>query len=123
MIKKIYKLKTEDYKLPFKSIYNGDLLNIRIHTTHTPSFVFDGAVKVYNRYGVNINNKVDKSAVERNRMRRIIFKILKDKEAQKVNQSHLLLSNKNNLYIIILKKIINKEDIRKLKDEINIILC
>ena len=123
MIKKIYKLKTEDYKLPFKSIYNGDLLNIRIHTKNTTPFVFDGVVKVYNRYGVNINNKVNKSAVERNRMRRISFKILKDKEIQKVNQSHLLLSNKNNLYIIILKKIINKENIEKLKDEINIILC
>ncbi len=118
MIKKIYKLKTEDYKLPFKSIYNGEFLNVRIHLYNT----FSNTTSPYSRFGVNINKRVSKSAVGRNRIKRLVYDILSTSNIIHIKESlKNTTNNKTKLYIIILKKVIDKNNIEKLKEELKCI--
>ena len=107
MIKKIYKLKTEDFKKPFKNIYNGAYFNIRAHNTSDNKL--KQKLNQSSRYAVIINKKVDKRAVIRNSLKRQIFKILKDKE---------ILSKETKLYMINVKRMFNKENLEDIQKEL-----
>ena len=114
MIKKIYKLKTEDFKKPFKNIHNGAYFNIRVHNNVESDLA--------SRYAVIINKKIDKRAVTRNSLKRQIFKILKDQETEnKEIQNHnlsLIKLKEAKLYMINVKRMFNKESLEYIQKEL-----
>ena len=121
MIKKIYKLKTEDYKLPYKNIYNGEFLNIRVHIYNDKNIdIINSKTNNHNRYGININKKISSKSVNRNRMRRIIFNLLKEIEQQKKENNNGIKKENNSIYILILKKTININNLEKIKEELKV---
>ena len=107
MIKKIYKLKTEDFKKPFKNIHNGAYFNIRVHNNVESDLA--------SRYAVIINKKVDKRAVTRNSLKRQIFKILKDQEIQNPSLTEL---KETKLYMINVKRMFGKENLEDVQKEL-----
>ena len=118
MIKKIYKLKTEDFKKPFKNIYNGAYFNIRAHNTSDNKL--KQKLNQSSRYAVIINKKVDKRAVTRNSLKRQIFKILKDQETRnkEIQNPSLTELKETKLYMINVKRMFNKENLEDIQKEL-----
>ncbi len=113
MIKKILKLKTVDFNKMYKNLYNGDFLNIKVHYLQNIKEILNNVNKVENRYGVVISKKISKSAVQRNKIKRLLFFILQEKIKIKTDTE-----NKYTLYMIKVKKSFNKENLNKIKEEI-----
>ena len=132
MIKKIYKLKTEDFKKPFKNIHNGVYFNIRAHNNSdnnlknldTSLNKLDNKLKQKSdqssRYAVIINKKIDKRAVRRNSLKRQIFKILKDQETQnkEIQNPSLTKTKETKLYMINVKRMFSKENLEDIQKEL-----
>ena len=123
MIKKIYKLKTEDFKKPFKNIHNGVYFNIRVYNNLDNKLnKLKQKSDLASRYAVIINKKVDKRAVTRNSLKRQIFKILKDQETQnkEIQNHNLSLTNlkETKLYMINVKRMFNKENLEDIQKEL-----
>lgn len=153
MIKKRLKLKTEDFDKSYTNLLNGDFLNIKVHYINkekkesnlnkeqkevdTENKQKESNLKIENRYnevtskyGIVISKKISKSAVQRNKLKRLLFSViqnilknkdnnkLKDKEI-KENINNNGINNKKALYMLKVKKSFNKENINKIKEEIN----
>lgn len=113
MIKKKYKLNTEDFKYKYTSCYNGDYINVRVHYNND----------LYNKYTVTVSKKVAKRSVDRNSLKRKIYNILetyiKNKESKDIINN--LVKNPNSkqaLYMIIVKKPFENKDIESIDKDI-----
>ncbi len=112
MIKKKYKLNTEDFKYKYTSLYNGEYLNIRVHYYNSN----------FNKYTVTVSKKVAKRSVDRNSLKRKIYSIL-EKYIIEINTEpalyiEMLNNSKQALYMIIVKKPFENKDIESIDRDI-----
>ena len=111
MIKKRLKLKTEDFDKSYTNLFNGEFLNIKVHyIENTTKLVeIESNNKIENRYGIVITKKISKSAVQRNKLKRILFSIIQEllKNTKTINKEDI---NTISLYIIKVKKLFTIQD-------------
>ncbi len=147
MIPKKLKLKTEDFNKLYTNLFNGEFLNIKVHYINKNNIINnikqydkqkesnlnkeqkESNLKIENRYGVVISKKISKSAVQRNKLKRLLFfviqNILKNKDNNKLKDKEIKdiilnkeLDNKKALYMLKVKKSFNKENINKIEEEL-----
>ena len=126
MLPKKLKLKTEDFKKPFKNIWNGDFLIIKKCILPSPITNLQSLEigNTQSRYGIVISKKVSKLATQRNKYKRLLFSLLNEKILiYSEDLSGQSLSNKkiySSLFLIQLKKVIPEENINDIKDKIKL---
>ena len=111
MIPKKLKLKTEDFNKLYTNLFNGEFLNIKVHYINKNNIINnikqydkqkesnlnkeqkESNLKIENRYGVVISKKISKSAVQRNKLKRLLFfviqNILKNKDNNKLKDKEI----------------------------------
>ncbi len=115
MISKKLKLKTEDFNKAYTNLYNGEFLNIKVHYIENTT-----KLKEESRYGVVITKRISKSAVQRNKLKRIIFSIIQDllKNTTTRNKEDI---NTISLYIIKVKKFFTLDNKKVIIEDIKYI--
>lgn len=122
MIPKKLKLKTDDFNKLYTNLYNGEFLNIKVHYIENTTKLAEKESnnKIDNRYGVVITKKISKSAVQRNKLKRIIFSIIQDllKNTTTRNKEDI---NTISLYIIKVKKFFTLDNKKVIIEDIKYI--
>ena len=127
MISKKLKLKTGDFNKLYTNLYNGEFLNIKVHyienttkPTERVEIKKESNNKIDNRYGVVITKRISKSAVQRNKLKRIIFSIIQDllKNTTTRNKEDI---NTISLYIIKVKKFFTLDNKKVIIEDIKYI--
>lgn len=140
MLKKILKLKTEDYKRKFRTIHNGDFLIIKAHNISVQDETSfrkekllsdDDSVKrsqdnsdSISRFGIIISKKISNKAVVRNYYKRLLYSIIENKlkeNSEEFKDDNETIDTLSTLYIIQLKKPFEKNSFEIIKEELNFI--